>query len=372
MKVLLVTKTLEPKGGAGRYSRQILECLKKKHVDCSVATEKGLTDSVRAECVLRPISGSRIFSFFNFIHNVLTFRKVARNFDVIHALDIWPYGVYGYFASIGTRKKFFMNGIGTYSVAPFYSRIKSLLTRRACKRAKQIFCISDYTKNKISEHTRQKNLSTVLYGTFTLPVLSQNKIEEFKNTYQITKDHFPIFLTVGDIKKRKGQLDTLRATALLKSKYPGFLYVMVGSDEDAHYVNQIKNFADENGLTDNIKIVSGMYDDCELAFFYQVCDIFLLNSNNDGYHFEGFGGVLLEAAQFGKPTIGSGDCGIESAVRDGVSGYLVRQGNHEDIKTKILMAMGNYDILSENARKLFKDFSWDMTVDTYIRYYRQC
>lgn len=369
MKILMVTKTLEPKGGAGRYSRQILEYMEKKRVDCSVATEEGSNDSVQTECFLRPISGSRISSFINFIHNVLALRKTSRNFDVIHTLDIWPYGVYGYAASIGTGKKLFMNGIGTYSVAPFYSRVKSFLTRRACKKAGQIFCISDYTKDRIFEHTQRKNLSVVLYGTFKLPIVPPHKIEEYKHTYQITKDHSPILLTVGDIKKRKGQLDTLKAVALLKGKYPDFLYIMVGSIEDVNYVDQIKDFAAENGLTDNIKIISGMYDDDRLAFFYQICDIFLLNSNNDGYHFEGFGGVLLEAAQFGKPAIGSRDCGIESAIRDGVSGYLARQGDHEDIKAKILMTMENYDMLSVHARELFKDFSWEKTVDKYLEFY---
>lgn len=371
MKVLLVTKTLEPKGGAGRHSRQILEYLKEKHVDCSVVTEEELNDAIQAECFLRPISGSRTSSFINFIYNVWALRKASRNFDVIHALDIWPYGVYGYFASIGTGKKLFMNGIGTYSVAPFYSRIKSFLARRACKKADQIFCISDYTKDKIFENTNLNNLKVVLYGTFELPILDQNEINKYKNKYKITEDHFPILLTVGDIKKRKGQLDTLKAAALLKGKYPNFLYIMVGSVEDVNYIDQINNFAAENGLTDNIKIISGMYDNNVLAFFYQICDIFLLNSNNDGYHFEGFGGVLLEAAQFGKPTIGSSDCGIESAIRDGVSGYVARQGDHEDIKTKILMTMENYDMLSAHARELFKDFSWDTTVDSYIKCYQQ-
>lgn len=371
MKVLLVTKTLEPKGGAGRYSRQILEYLKEKHVDCSVVTEEGLNDAIQVECFLRPISGSRTSSFINFIYNVWALRKASRNFDVIHALDIWPYGVYGYVASMGTRKKLFMNGIGTYSVAPFYSRSKSFLMRRACKKADQIFCISDYTKNRIFEHTQRKNLSVVLYGTFKLPIVSPHTIEEYKHAYQITRDRFPVLLTVGDIKKRKGQLDTLKAATLLKGKYPNLLYIMVGSVEDVNYIDQINDFAAENGLTDNIKIISGMYDDERLSFFYQICTVFLLNSNNDEHHFEGFGGVLLEAAQFGKPTIGSSDCGIESAVKDGVSGYLARQGDHEDIKNKILMTLENYDMLSAHAKELPKDFSWDATVNSYIKCYQQ-
>src|SRR3569623_55113 len=43
------------------------------------------------------------------------------NVDLVHALDAWPYGFYGFAAVFGTKKKLFINGIGTYSVAPLYS-----------------------------------------------------------------------------------------------------------------------------------------------------------------------------------------------------------------------------------------------------------
>jgi len=112
-----------------------------------------------------------------------------------------------------------------------------------------------------------------------------------------------------------------------------------------------------------------MYNDEELAFFYQICDIFLLNSNNDKEHFEGFGGVFLEAAQFGKPAIGSKNCGIESAIRDGVSGYLTTQADHKNIKDKILLSIKNKEMLSRGATNFYRDFSWKKTVDQYLGFY---
>ena len=50
-------------------------------------------------------------------------------------------------------------------------------------------------------------------------------------------------LTVGDIKRRKGQLDSLRAAQLLGNVHPRWKYIVVGSDGDKYYLEQIRKFA---------------------------------------------------------------------------------------------------------------------------------
>ena len=71
---------------------------------------------------------------------------------------------------------------------------------------------------RIFEKINLNNLSVVFYGAFILQFLDNSKINYYKKKYDIKK-YYPIFLTVGDIKNRKGQLDTLRALNLLKDKY---------------------------------------------------------------------------------------------------------------------------------------------------------
>jgi len=365
-KVLMITKTLDNKGGLGRYSLSIFEELKRQGYFV-LAIVEGARSAKDAYVILRPLSG--IAKFFVFIKNLISVRRKAKKFNIIHALDGWPYGVYGYFAVLGTNKKLFISGIGTYSVAPLRDLVRGLLLKRAYKRANKIFCISDYTKKQISKLAPLKNITTVLMGTTQLVELSYEEISRYKTIYEI-KNNFPIVVTVGDIKERKGQLDTLKSLNLLKEKYPDFKYFIVGSDGDIYYVAKIKDFIKENSLDDNVKIVSGMYDDKELSFFYQACDVFALNSNNDGDHFEGFGLVLLEVAQFGKPVIGSKNCGIESAMKDGFNGYLTEQKDIDDISNKLVKVLDNREMLGKNSKKFYKDFSWEKTVAEYMKYYK--
>src|SRR3569623_3180224 len=120
------------------------------------------------------------------------------NVDLVHALDAWPYGFYGFAAVFGTKKKLFINGIGTYSVAPLYSFARGVLLRVAYGRAKKIFCISAYTKMQLKEAgISQSKLEVVHLGTSDLPKASEQYIQEVRESNNIPDAAYPIILTVG-------------------------------------------------------------------------------------------------------------------------------------------------------------------------------
>ncbi|MBU4479873.1 glycosyltransferase family 4 protein, partial [Patescibacteria group bacterium] len=284
-KILIITNNINQNSGWGRYSASVINELIKLKFDVSVLTEKNQEKIQNELNILKPLNHSNIF---NLIRNTLRVRKIAKKFDVIHAFDGWPYGIYGYFAVLGTKKNFFINGVGTYSVAPLFDKFKGFLLKRAYKKANKIFCISNYVKQRIMEKVSLNNLKVVHLGTTELPDLSQDEISFYREKFNIKDLHRPILLTVGGIKERKGQLDTSKASFYLKEKYPDYLYLIVGSDKDTVYIDKIKNFVKNNKLENNIKIISNAKTDKELSFFYNICDIFLLNSNNEDHHFEGF------------------------------------------------------------------------------------
>ena len=316
--------------------------------------------------ILRPPNSIR-----NILSNIVEVRRQAKRYDIIHAFDGWPYGLYGYFAVLGTAKKLFISGIGTYSVAPLNNRLPGFLLKRAYRRANKIFCISRYTQAKILDKVRLTNTVVIPLGFKPLPALTAGQIAGYKAEYGLG-ERYPILLTVGDIKARKGQLDTLRALAELKNRYPDFLYIMVGAASSAGYVGEIRDYAQRHNLSANILFPADVTSDEKLAFFYTVSDIFLLNSNNYKDSFEGFGLVLLEAAQFGKPLIGSKNCGIEDALRDGYNGFLAEQGNAQDIAAKISLILDkHYRVFAANSREYCSHFSWLKTVQEYCKYYGQ-
>ncbi len=373
MKILVITTYLGNKGGLGRYSHEMVKALRSENIQVGVLCEnnhKPLYDEKNTLISVLRLTGFR--KLYAFVRNVILCRIESSSYDAIQACDGWPYAVYGFLSIIGTSKQLFITGIGTYTVAPLSeSGIKGWIIRKAYKRAAGIFCISDYVRDRIKQYMPDAKAETILMGTTELPVISKEQIAAYRTQFDMDK-FGPVILSVGDIKDRKGQLDTLKALSLLKDKYPNFLYVLLGSTDDTVYPEKIKKFAEENNLEKNLKIISGMYDDFVLSFYYQVCDVFALNSTNDGNHFEGFGLVFLEAAQFGKPAVGSRGCGIESAICDGYSGYLTNQGDAKDIAEKIEFILTDKNQkISQNAYLFYKEFSWKKTAKAYISQYRR-
>ena len=360
MKILIITNNLNPDSGWGRYSLGIINELKiRSGIEIFVLSED-------AENSKQKILSST--SKINILKNLIQIRKLSKGFDIIHSFDCWPYGVYGMFATLFSMRKLFINGVGTYSVIKTIYSVKGLLMYLSYKFADCVFCISNYTKKRILEKANIKNILTVHMGSTLLPDLVNEEIKRYKEEYAI-RDEYPIVLTVGAIKERKGQFETLQAISELKKKYSKILYIIVGNSDEVRYVNRINSYVLENNLENNVRILSDIKIDEDLSFFYNICDVFALNSNSDEIHFEGFGLVILEANQFGKSSIGSKESGIEDAIKDGVTGYLTNQKDVEDIKNKIeLVLKGNIKV--ENIKNWYNSFAWSKTVDEYVKEYK--
>jgi glycosyltransferase involved in cell wall biosynthesis len=370
MKVLAIADTTDVRCGWGRYAFEVVNGFQKQGIDCVILTQvssqtKRQSPLPTEHAVLLP------FSKFNIIKNILLVRKyITDDVTVIHSFDAWPFAIYAFFANIGKGKPLFMTGVGTYSIPPDNKSLKARLMQLAYARAKEVFCISKYTRDFIRSRVKKANLSIVYWGASVLPHLTSAEKEHSRQYFNISPDRSPIILTVGQIKHRKGQFDTLQAVKLLKKKYPTILYIALGSTADTKYAESLKEFAKREDLEENFRIVDNQKTDKELAFFYDLCDLFAMNSNNEGVHYEGFGLVFIEAAQFAKPAVGSRDCGIEDAIVDGETGFLTKQGDHVDIAEKIeKLLTSDIKKFGQAAQTRAKSFSWDKTVKQYIEAY---
>lgn len=351
MKVLIVTKSINEKIGWGRHALAIAEHLRSAGIEVDLYVER--------------------HGAVSFLRNCISVRRLASGYDVVHAMDGWPLGVWGYAAVVGRKTSLFINGIGTYSVAPLHSFWKGALVRLAYQKAKKIFCISEFTNKALQDAgISRAKLQTVHFGVPTFPLVPPVEQEACRDKFGIPKDVFPILLTVGSIKERKGQMETLKAVELLKQSYPSILYVMAGSTNHPQYVSELNTYARARGLAEHIRIIEGATDR-ELSYLYSACTLFALNSNSntEDLHFEGFGAVILEACQFGKPAVGSSGCGIEDAIADGQSGLLTRQKDPADVAEKVRQVLERLDFFSRNAAMRYTQFNWRETVSAYVKSY---
>lgn len=365
MKALILTQTTYLNSGYGRYTTSIVSQYPVFGIETRVVTHEGKGRVGNESAVLLPHN-----SYLNFCKNIVRVRKLARDCDVVHAFDVWPYGVYGFFSVLGTKKKLFMLGIATYSLAPEKLSLKRILMNLSFGRATRVHCVSAYTEMRIKERSPMAKTEVVYFGRTRLPDIDDSYIEEVKKRYGVTNTMGPVIVTVGEIKHRKGQFDTARAMVHLKKSYPHIRYHIVGGNRDTDYIAKIKAMAHENGISENIKIISDAKDEQTLIALYKMADIFCLNSNNQGDHFEGFGLVFFEAGQFGVPSIGSRGCGIEDAIRDGYSGYLTKQGDADDIASKILQILkGDREKFSRQVKEWANSFTWEKAVKRYTSEY---
>lgn len=353
MEILFITKNTKPTAGIGRYSKEIINHVQKLGVDIRIFSEEtGVYEKK---------------SLYNFLRNCIHARLVARKVDVVHALDAWPFGMFALFAVWGTKKQLFLSGVGTYSVPPKRISFKRFLFLLLYKRASGVFCISAYTVLRIQERLPFKVFAPVIHlATSPLALPSV----DIRTKFNISKNAWPIFITVGEVKERKGQKDTLLGLEKLKEKYPNFLYLIVGGQSDSVYVSSIFSIAKELNIEKNVQGITEAHTDADLAGLYNVSDIHFLNSNNDQDHFEGFGLVFLEANQFGVPSVGSRDCGIEDAINNGVSGLLVKQKDHEGIKDAAFTILQNHKVFSQGAKNWYSNFSWRKTAEGYYLHYK--
>lgn len=342
-KVLILTHDLKPDSGWGRYSLSIVEELKKKKIEFKVLTTAD------------GLSLGRV-------------RQAARDCQIVHAFDGWPYAFWGYWAVLGTKKKLFINGVGTYTISPLGHLLKGFILRLAYARAERIFCISEYVAKRLKELVPKAKVDVVHLGTTILKPAPAPIILEVKDRFRL-KDHFPILLTVGEVKSRKGQLEVLKSLPSLVKNYPTLKYLVVGRSQDLSYREEMINYARAHNLENNWQLITDIKDDQFLAALYELCDVFVLAALNDGRHFEGFGLVLLEANAFGKVVVGNKWCGIEDAIKDGYNGYLSIPNNTNSLTESILKAISNKEQIASQAKHWSEGFSWEKTVENYIKYY---
>ncbi len=129
----------------------------------------------------------------------------------------------------------------------------------------------------------------------------------------------PTLLTVARLaasERYKGVDSVLRALPKVLEAIPDLRYDVVGDGDDRP---RLEALARELGVSEHARFRGRLFPD-ELAAAYRDCTLFVMPSSH-----EGFGIVFLEAALFGKASIGGKHGGTPEVVEDGVTGCLVER-----------------------------------------------
>jgi len=154
-------------------------------------------------------------------------------------------------------------------------------------------------------------------------------------------------LLVGNLEKRKGVLDAVRAldgSGLRKA----VLTVVGGDDLEPDYARRVRRLVKRLGLDGRV-LLRGRLDDRELRAAYDDADVFLLPSR-----WEGYGMAIAEAMAAGLPVVSTTAGAIPDLVTHGESGLLAEPGDWETAGSHLRRLFTDPDLrlkLAGNALK---------------------
>jgi glycosyltransferase involved in cell wall biosynthesis len=119
----------------------------------------------------------------------------------------------------------------------------------------------------------------------------------------------------------KGHDELIEVLPALKKYHPEVQLVFAGPGEDR---GRLRRKARDYGVGEAV-FLPGRVPNEELRRLYRQCYAFVMPSRQ-----EGFGLVYLEAMNYGKPCVGCYDDGAEDIIRDGETGYLIRDPDDQN------------------------------------------
>lgn len=297
--------------------------------------------------------------------SIFKIRRFIKKYDVIHAIDVYPYAVIAAVASVFLKKPFVLHCLGTYSLMPEKGGFVKKLTRWVLKRADHTFSVSDFTLKQM----RLSGLDPV--DPDVLPVGVD--IKEFKESESERPLSSPYVLCVGAVKPRKGICELIEGFNLISKKHSDLKLVVIGSKDFSTYCQKVDKLIDKLGLACKVVLKEGISDE-DLLSFYKHCEFFCLLPMTLKRAFEGFGLVFLEAGMMSKTSIGSLNSGSEAAIIHKETGLLVNAKHEDEVAKAMERLLTDSEFrkqLEQNAKGFALKHSWSNIVDRIEEIYKK-
>lgn len=183
-------------------------------------------------------------------------------------------------------------------------------------------------------------------------------------------DCAPVIGVVGNLRGWKGQETIVRATGILRRKYPDIRCVLAGGETpaDAPYVARLRSIAAELGIEDNVLFVGFQRNAID---YMRLMDVVAHTSTSP----EPFGIVTLEAMSLGKPLVSTTIGGPAEVVVNGETGLLVEPGKPELLADALDSLLADPQAAAEMGRRgrqrLDAEFSLERNLRRTLQVYER-
>lgn len=269
---------------------------------------------------------------FHFLCGAFLARYIKRHrFDAIHA----------HFDS-ASNIALFANLIGDveftitlHASDDLFYGIKPLLKAKL-ERAKAVVTDSKYNISFVNLLTfyRYADKITCVYNGID--------IQTFQNCTEKQTLEFPFkLLSVGRFTGFKGYHTVIKALGILKKKNIPFVYRIIGDGNTAEKAMIIR-LAEQCDITQNVELL-GAQPFSEVLKQLQWCDIEIMNSEiaEAGLR-DGCPTVIAEAMLAKRPVISTYVSDIPNIIKNGETGYLIPEHNHEALADILCNLVANF------------------------------
>jgi D-inositol-3-phosphate glycosyltransferase len=176
----------------------------------------------------------------------------------------------------------------------------------------------------------------------------------------------PLLVYVGRLAPIKG-LETLFESMARLSVRPFLL--IIGGDQDEPqngHLARLRGLVATLGLADSVRFLGAQRQE-QLRLYYAASDATVMPS-----YYESFGMVALEAMACGSPVIASRVGGLTTTVRDGVTGFLVPDGDRVALAEAIVRVIADGDLrwrLGREAVRWAARYRWPCVAEAVCQQY---
>ncbi|WP_191859173.1 glycosyltransferase family 4 protein [Hanstruepera ponticola] len=357
-KILIVTSEFPPQpGGIGNHAYNLGLYLSKNQFEVTVIADQraAVNDQEKQFDAKLPflvkrtqLKNIRLFMYFDRVFKTI---KALKKNDLVIATG--KFSLWNVAWCIRFLKRPSLAVIHGTEVN-FKSFGLTAVTNWALKQFTQVIAVSNYTKDLVS-HLNLK--VTVIPNGINTVVWNKDHLEcqELKG--------YPVLTTVGRVSSRKGQLEVIKHLPELIRDFPEIHYHCIGIPTEAEdFMNVARSLGVESFIT-----FHGAVNDKFLKAALVATDIFvMLSTESITGDVEGFGIAILEANALGVPAIGSKGCGIEDAIKQNYSGFVIDRADSETFKVTISKILKAQEFFRLNSITWAQSHDWNIIIENYI------
>ena len=230
----------------------------------------------------------------------------------------------------------------------------------ALAKADHVIANSKFTK-EFAMKLGVKNVTVINPGC-NYPIQINEEAKEFAQN--IYGNASPKLITVSRLDGRKSHQNVMMTVKNLLPKFPNLKYVSVGDGDEGNNLLKLRKYLK---LENNVELIFKSTEQEKVALLEQ-SDVFVMPSVIYKKSVEGFGITYIEAASYGKPSIGGIYGGEGDAIKNGQTGYLCNGNDLKAIYNTLIKILTNdhFKELGNNALEFSKGFGWEKIVKKYI------